>query len=125
MLNSNEIINSFNIFSKDIRNPNLVNEEEIRVASYIGNTKEFWHYNRDLGLENKIVIESVLNNIGVIDGIKVDKEITDIMLESYLNSELLNNNFTNFTINIRYAGDQTKVIEVTFNKNNSQQDIYL
>jgi hypothetical protein len=113
---SNNIANSFNIFSLNINNPNLVNDKEVAVATYIKNTKQVFNYGYDIGFENKFFVESVIAMIGDKDGIKIDKAIKDTWLQTYINQQLIDNGFYDMIVDID-SNFQDKNIKITINKN--------
>lgn len=121
---SNNINNSFNIFDGDITKPNLVNDEEIRVAVYVKNTKRIYNYGYSIGFENKFIVENCINILGVKDKAKIDNETKQILLYSYINDELRNNGFFNMEVNIdTYFQDRN--IEIIIKKEQLEQDYIL
>ena len=96
MLNNN-LNNSFNIHSENIREPNLVNDEEVSISTYIHNSKGFYFYNQDLGLENKNVLELTLLELSNLNSqvTKIDGNFEKEIMLNYFQSELLKNGFSN------------------------------
>ena len=123
MLNSN-INNSFNIFDTEIREPRVVNDEEIRVATYIKNTKRTYEYGYNIGFDNKFIIENCINMLGRKDNITIDNEVKQKLVYNYINQELINNGFINMDIDIEDYF-QTRNLKVTIKREQLEQDYIL
>jgi Leu/Phe-tRNA-protein transferase len=123
MLNSN-INNSFNIFDTEIREPRIVNDEEIRVATYIKNTKRTYEYGYNIGFDNKFIIENCINMLGRRDNLAIDNEVKQKLVYNYINQELINNGFINMDIDIEDYF-QTRNLKVTIKREQLEQDYIL
>jgi len=123
MLNSN-INNSFNIFDTGIREPKAVNDEEIRVATYIQNTKRTYEYGYNIGFDNKFIIENCINILGRKDNLTIDNEVKQKLVYNYINQELINNGFINMDVDIEDYF-QTRNLKITIKKEQLQQDYIL
>jgi Leu/Phe-tRNA-protein transferase len=123
MLNSN-INNSFNIFDTEIREPRIVNDEEIRVATYIKNTKRTYEYGYNIGFDNKFIIENCINMLGRRDNLAIDNEVKQKLVYNYINQELINNGFINMDIDIDDYF-QTRNLKVTIKREQLEQDYIL
>jgi hypothetical protein len=125
VLNSN-LNNSFNIHSENIREPNLVNDEEVSISTYIHNSKGFYFYNQDIGLENKNVLELTLLELSNLNSqvTKIDGNFEKEVMLNYFQTELLKNGFSNFSVNV--SDDfQTRNVTVNLDRNylNNRSDV--
>ena len=117
MLN-NKLANSFNIYTKTPSNPEIVNDDEIAVAVFVNKTKYILYYGYNLGLANKYLVETSLLRIGDFSQIKKDANARGELVslfESYISSELNQNGFYNFNLDITQE-NQTFIINITLNK---------
>ena len=104
--------NSFNIYTTQYNNPELVNDDEIAVATYTKFTKNELLYGYDIGLSNNYLISNTIINF---DKRILNDEIKNSLLQNYFSQELANNGFMNTNIDIT-INNQELNLKITLEK---------
>lgn len=107
--------NSFNIFTTNPSNPELVFDEEISAGVYVYKNKTNYFYGYDIGLEYNTAITGIIETLGKAEGNPVNPESQYLLYQGWLENQLSNNGFKFITVNVENYF-QTKNIILTLNK---------
>ena len=107
--------NSFNIFTTNPSNPELVFDEEISAGVYVYKNKTDYFYGYDIGLEYNAPMTAIIETLGNTEGVKVDETTKTLIYKGWLENQLSNNGFRFITVNVEDYF-QTKNIILTINK---------
>ena len=108
MLNTN----SFNIYTKEANEPNLVVDDEVAVATYTKFTKNELHYGYDVGLNNNYLVS---NTVIKFNSNVINDSIKNLLIENFYREELANEGFMNANVAL-VQENQTLNLKITLER---------